>query len=243
MWCVWARVRSSVRNSRTKPPTNPAIAASPASSKPSGNRSTNARASRIPAANAAEYDRPFALTSPPSKARRLAPEKPIAATKARTSALTSSRFAPGSALYLLAACASSVELEAVGADFEVQAIQASGIEGALLELGDGAARLTDQVVMMVLGQLVARAISEVQPPHRPDLREKVERAVDGHQPHPRTAAPDLLHALVLLRSQRPQYRKPLRRRPVTAPPKLPDYRPQLQPLPLIENIFHLLTRI
>jgi hypothetical protein len=86
----------------------PAVAGSPASSRPSGHRFPNARASRMPAAEAAKYDRPFALTSPPNKARRLAPEKPIAATVAARMALTAAtsralRELPH-ASYRLAAC-------------------------------------------------------------------------------------------------------------------------------------------
>src|SRR5215210_5086340 len=77
-----------MRNMATNPPTNPPIAPPAASSNPSGKRSAKARASRIPAANAAEYDRPRALSSPPSKATRLAPENPTAASTANTTALT-----------------------------------------------------------------------------------------------------------------------------------------------------------
>jgi len=84
-------------------------------------------------------------------------------------------------LWLLpAGGASSVDLEAVGAHLEVHASQAPEVEGTFLELGDVAAGLTDKVMVMVLGQLVTRAVAKIQPPHRPDLREEVEGTVDRH---------------------------------------------------------------
>src|SRR5215211_815812 len=118
-------------------------------------------------------------------------------------------------LSLPALGAAPVDLEAVGSDLEVYVSQETRVDRAFLELGDAAAGLTDQVVVMVFGQLVARAVPEIQPPHHPDAREKVEGPVDRHQPHLGTAGPDLLQTLVLLRRKRPEYRDPLRRRLVS----------------------------
>ena len=86
----------------------------------------------------------------------------------------------------------------------------------LFELGDISAGFADQVVVMVLGQLVARAVPEVQTPHQAQLSEEIQRPVYRHQPHIRAANFDLLQALVLLRGQRLQNRNPLRRAFVTS---------------------------
>src|SRR5215211_3091320 len=114
--------------------------------------------------------------------------------------------------------AAPVDREAVGSDLEVHVLQQTRIDRAFLELGDAAAGLADQVVMMVLGQLVARTVPEIQPPHHPDAREKIERPVDRHQTYLGTASTDLLQTLVLLRRKRSQYRQPLRRRLVSRTP-------------------------
>src|SRR5919107_1776712 len=82
-----------------------------------------------------------------------------------------------------------VELQAVGAHLEVLEPQAPEVQGALLELGDVAARLADQVVVMVLRKLVARSIPEVQPPHRPDLGEYAQGPIYRHQPNLGTTPP------------------------------------------------------
>jgi hypothetical protein len=84
-------------------------------------------------------------------------------------------------LSLPAIGAAPVDLEAVGSDLVVNGLQEASVDRAFLEPGEAAARLADQVVMMVFGQ-----------------------------PYLRTAATDLLHALVLGHRKRPYYRKPLR---------------------------------
>jgi hypothetical protein len=98
--------------------------------------------------------------------------------------------------------ASAVDLHAVRADLEALNLQETEIQGALVELRDIAAGLADQVVMMVLGQLETPTIPQIKAAQCSDLREKVEGAVDRHQPHLRTTGTDLLEALVLTRSQR-----------------------------------------
>ncbi len=221
-----ARVNASVRNMKANPPTNPAIAARSASSSPSGKRSTNASASRIPAANAAEYDLPLAPNSPPSNANKLAPAKPIAATAAMRIAFTGA--AP--LLPLPARGAPPVDLETVGADLEIAADlgQPSKIQRTLLELRHAAAILADEVVVVVLGQLVARAVAEVEPAHQSQLREQVQRPVHRYEPDPRTPRPNSLQALVLLGPNRLQDRHPLRSRLEPPTPDLPDYPLKLQ---------------
>src|SRR5215212_7106315 len=117
-WCVWALVNDSVRNNRANPPTNPATAVSPASSRLSGKRSTNASASSIPAEKAAENDRPLAPSSPPSRARRLAAVKPTAASAEVKMALTPThQYRRDRALPAIGA--RSIHLQAVGADLEI----------------------------------------------------------------------------------------------------------------------------
>src|SRR5919107_1868130 len=212
-WWVWAWVNASVRNRSVKPPTKPTIAGPLASSRLSGKRSTNDRASKIPAAKAAEYALPPAPSSPPNNARRLAPAKPPAASTAIRMAFISviSSHGPRERAPLAtprpearspAIGASAVDLDAVRVDLEARLLKETEIQGALVELGDIAAGLADQVVVMVLCQLVTRTIPQIKATQRSDLREEVEGAVDRHQSHLRTAGTDLLEALVLLCSQR-----------------------------------------
>src|SRR5215210_2014689 len=200
-----------MRNMATNPPTNPPIAPPAASSNPSGKSSAKARASRIPAANAAEYDRPLALSSPPNRATRLAPENPTAASTATKMALTGAApgsappasprrspstlvflpprtvkdphprtagvaavhlgasrcdvmtsFSASSSQLLAARGAPSVDLDAVRARLEPEAGKALRVKRALVELGDVAARFADGVVVMVLGELVARPVAQVE---------------------------------------------------------------------------------
>jgi hypothetical protein len=75
----------------------------------------------------------------------------------------------GVALILPARGAPPVNLQAMGANFEVAANlgQQSEIQRALLELGHAAAVLADEVMVVVLGQLVAWAIAEIEPAHQP----------------------------------------------------------------------------
>ncbi len=75
---------------------------------------------------------------------------------------------------------------------------------------------------MVLGQLIARPVPKVQTPRDPDIRHQRQRPVERHEPNVRASVPDLLEALVLLRSERPQYLDPLRRR-LEAPSTYPSY--------------------
>src|SRR5215203_762303 len=245
-WCVWALVNASVRNRSANPPTNPATAVSPPSSRPSGKRSTNASASSIPAANAAERDRPLDPRSPPSKARRLAAEKPTAASEAIRIALTPatshSPQRPRSHAPLPARRARPVNLEAVGTDLEVgaDAGQILQVHRTPLELGDAPTTLTDEVVVVILGQLVARTVSKVEPAHEPKPGEKVERPVHRHHPNLGTAGPYLLHTLMPTGRDRRQNGQPLRRDLVPATTYLLNSRlePHIRPL-LIERVFHL----
>ena len=85
------------------------------------------------------------------------------------------------------------------------------IKGALLELGYGPTVLADEVMVVILGQLVTRTVAEVKPADESKLGEKVQRPVHRHHPDLGTAGPNLLHSLVLLRGNRPEYRQPLRR--------------------------------
>src|SRR5215203_5536648 len=169
IWCVWALVNASVRNMKANPPTNPATAVSPASSRPSGKRSTNASASSMPAAKAAESDLPPAPNSPPSNARRLAAAKPAPASAARRIALTSTHPRRCAHAPLPASRARAVHLQAVGADLEIATGRGKALQvyRTLLELRNISTPFTDEVVMMVLGELVARATAEIQPPHEP----------------------------------------------------------------------------
>src|SRR5215203_2132522 len=171
MWCVWALVNDSVRNSRANPPTNPATAVSPASSRPSGKRSTKASASSIPAAKAAESDLPLAPNSPPSKARRLAAVKPTAASTDIKMPLTPAHM-HRRACPLTACGARSVHLQAVGADPEIPTgtRNPAQVQRALLELRDLPAPLADEVVVMILRELVARTSPKIQPPYQPQPR-------------------------------------------------------------------------
>ena len=130
----------------------------------------------------------------------------------------------------------------MGANFEVAANlgQQSEIQRALLELGHAAAVLADEVMVVVLGQLVAWAIAEIEPAHQPQLREEVQRPVNSYQPDPGAARSDALQALVLLGLDRLQNRHPLRRHFEPAPPYLPYYPLKLQRAPiLIEKDFQL----
>lgn len=72
------------------------------------------------------------------------------------------------------------------------------IQWTLLELGYGPTFLADEMMMMVIGQLVARAVAEVEPADEPELREEIQRPVYRHHPDLGTAGPYLLHALMLL---------------------------------------------
>jgi hypothetical protein len=74
------------------------------------------------------------------------------------SSLTPLCLALSSYVHLPAVGTLSVELQGVGADLEVHIAQAPEIQGTFLELGNLAAGLADQVVVMVFGQLEARSI-------------------------------------------------------------------------------------
>jgi hypothetical protein len=120
----------------------------------------------------------------------------------------------------------------MGANLETAADlgQQPEIQRTLLELGHAAAVLADEVVVVVLGQLVARAAAEVEPAYQPQLREQIQRPVNSHNPDPRTTGPNPLQALVLLRPYRLQHCHPLRRRLKPPTPNLPDYPLKLQNL-------------
>lgn len=123
----------------------------------------------------------------------------------------------------------------MSANLKVEDSEGLGIERAHIELGDIAARLADQVMVVVLGQLVARAVPEIQPPHQPYPGEEVDRPVDGHEPDLGATSPDLLQTLVLLRRERSQYRYPLRRRLVPAPSYSSYDRLELHPTSTVDN--------
>src|SRR5829696_6274092 len=236
-WCVWALLNDSVKNRRANPPTNPATAVSPPSSRPSGKRSTNASASSIPAAKAAERDRPMAPNSPPSRARRLAAEKPTAASEAIRIALTTARHPPqrpGSHSSLShTRRARPVDLEAVGPDLEASASQKTVLQvhGAPLELSDAPTILTDEVVVAILGQFVARTVTKVEPADEPQPAEKVQRPVHRNHPDLGTAGPYLLQTLMPAGRNHLQNSQPLRRRFVPVSPYLPDCRLETHPPP------------
>jgi hypothetical protein len=102
----------------------------------------------------------------------------------------------------------------VGPDLEVGALerQAFGVERALLEIGDVAAGLADYVVVMVLGQLVARPIAEVEATYNPQLVKQIQGAIHRHEPDLGISGMDLLQALVPLLGKRREHSHPLRRR-------------------------------
>jgi len=60
----------------------------------------------------------------------------------------------------------------VGTDLEVATDTGKVLQvyWTLLELRNIPTPLTDEVVMMVVGKLVARATAEIQPPHEPKAR-------------------------------------------------------------------------
>src|SRR5215210_2572604 len=166
---------------RANPPTKPATAVSPPSSSPSGNRSTNASARSIPAAKAAAYDLPLVPNSPPSRASRLAAEKPTAASKAIRTVLTAACHPPAhgrTSLFhapLGAPRAPPVNLEAVRADLEAptEAGKVLQVHGTRLELRDAPTTLADKVMVVILSQLVARTATKVEPAYQPQLGEKI----------------------------------------------------------------------
>lgn len=94
------------------------------------------------------------------------------------------------------------------------------IERTLFELGDHAAKLTDEVMMMVLRKLVARSIAKVQTTYEPETPQQVQGPVNRHETHFWTPSTYAFEALVLLRFQCIQNRDPLRRGLVTSPPHL-----------------------
>ena len=116
-----------------------------------------------------------------------------------------------------------VNLQAVGTDLEVATDtgKALQIQRTLLELRDAPAVLTDKVVVMVLGQLVARTATKVQPANEPQLREEVQRPVYRHHPDLGTAGPYPLKTLMLLGRDRRQNSQALRRGLVPATTYLP----------------------
>ena len=77
-------------------------------------------------------------------------------------------------------------------------------------------------MVVILSELVARSIAEIQPAHDAQLSEEAQGAVHRHQPHLRAPRPNLLQALMLLLSQCPQDRHSLRCRLVPPAPHLPD---------------------
>ncbi len=112
------------------------------------------------------------------------------------------RTAPHPSIRLSATGASSIDLDAVGAHLkpEISDRQKLRVERALLELGDDAAGFADHVMVVVLGELVARPVAEVEAAYDPELAQQTQRAVYRHQPDFGTASPDLLQTLVLLLS-------------------------------------------
>ena len=93
-----------------------------------------------------------------------------------------------------------VHLQAVGAHLEAANFgKAAPIQRASLELRDPPASLANEVVVMVFGQLVARTIPQIQPPHQPQPREKVQRPVYRYHPDLGTSGPYALEILMLLR--------------------------------------------
>ncbi len=94
------------------------------------------------------------------------------------------------------------------------------IQRTLVELGDPAAKLTDKVMVMVLGQLVARPVTEVQPAHEPQTPQKIQGTVDRYEADVRASPPYSFEALVLLRLQCLQDRDPLWRSLVASTPHL-----------------------
>ena len=77
---------------------------------------------------------------------------------------------------------------------------------------------------MVFGQLVARTIPQIQPPHQPQPREKVQCPVHRYHPDLGTTGPYALETLVLLGSNCFQYRQTLRRGLVPITTYLPHNR-------------------
>jgi hypothetical protein len=106
----------------------------------------------------------------------------------------------------------------VGARLEAHVFQAPEVKGAFLELGDTATGLADKVVVVDLGQLIARAVTEIEAPNQPEPREEIEGPIDGHKPYLTAAPTNLFKALVPIRSERLEDRNPLRRRLVAQPP-------------------------
>jgi hypothetical protein len=128
----------------------------------------------------------------------------------------------------------TVYLQAVGANLEVapDAGEITQIERTSLELRDLPATLADEVVVMVLCQLVTRTATQIQPPHQPQPRKKIQRPVNRHHPNPGTTGPYVLETLVLLGRNSLQYRQPLRRGLVPTAAYLPHGRLDAHNLPL-----------
>jgi hypothetical protein len=110
----------------------------------------------------------------------------------------------------------------VRADFEAAFdIEAFGVYGAALELGDASARVADEMMVMGFGEFVARTVAEVEPSDGSDLGEKVEGAIHGDEADVRAFRVDLIEALVLFGGEGFEDRNPLRSGFVTPPLHLP----------------------
>lgn len=114
------------------------------------------------------------------------------------------------------------------------------VERAFVELGDSPAEVTDQVMMVVLGKLVARTVTEVQPPHETETPQEIQGPVYRDETNRRTPLAYTFETLMLLRFQRLQDRDPLRRSLIPSAPHLPYGSHQLHTTPLlIEKYFQL----
>ena len=80
-------------------------------------------------------------------------------------------------------------------------------------------------MVVVLSEFVTHPVSKFEATRNPELREQPQRTINRYQPDLGASCPDLLQTLVLLRDQRPQNRRSLRRRLVPCAPYLPDRRP------------------
>ena len=137
----------------------------------------------------------------------------------------------------------TVHLQAVGTDLEagVDRRKVLQVYGTVFELGNIPAPFTDEVMMMVLGELVARAAAEIQPPHEPQAQKEIQSPVHRDHPDLRTTCPYTFQTLVLLGRYSLQNGQSLRRSLVPATSYLSSrhIEAHIQPLALIEIFFHL----
>ena len=98
------------------------------------------------------------------------------------------------------------------------------VQWAWVELGHGPTLLADEVMVMILGQLVARPAPEIQPSDESKLREKVQRPVHRHHPYLGTPRPYPLQTLMLLGHNRRKDSQALRGGLVPATTDLPRRR-------------------